>query len=134
MWLENRPEVKVHSTLVVAGDSRLITDFLARRAKPSNPVLVALVREAREAARKLGMRVHFVHVPRERNAWADYLANQSFMWQRSVDLWELAETVPLGDSAPREIAPRPAEADPSIKSDGLCGAVWTESEPEPPKC
>ena len=86
--------MKVHSTLVVAGDSRLTTDFLARRAKPGNPILVALVREAREAARKLGMRVHFVHIPYKRNTWADCLANQSFMWQRSVNLWELAESVP----------------------------------------
>ena len=53
VWLGSQPEVRMHSTLVVAGDSRLITDFLAHRAKPGNPVLVGLLGEAREAARKL---------------------------------------------------------------------------------
>ena len=53
VWLKSQPKVRLHSTLVVAGDSRLITDFLAHRAKPGNPVLVGLLGEAREAARKL---------------------------------------------------------------------------------
>lgn len=78
--------------------------------------------------------MHFVHVPRERNTWAGYLANQAFMWQWSVDLWELVESVPLGDSAPCEIAPRPAEVGQPVEFARLCGSVWTKGEPELPKC
>ena len=68
-----------------------------------------------------GKRVHFAHVPRERNSWAHHLAAQALAWSREVELQELTSSPPLGESAPREILPLP-QVEPAPVG-GLWGAM-----------
>ena len=76
-----------------------------------------------------GKRVHFAHVPRERNSWAHHLAAQALAWSREVELQELTSSPPLGESAPREILPLPqVEPAPVGGLGALCAAAWAEGE------
>ena len=53
-----------------------------------------------------GKKLHFLHVPRERNTWADYLANAAFEQRAQVSLEGLGVWPPLSESAPRLVKPR----------------------------
>ena len=66
--------------VLLRSDSRLLVEQLSGRFKVKNPTLQRLHAEARSIAAGFE-RVRFEHVPRERNAHADRLAN------RGVDDW-----------------------------------------------
>ncbi len=56
------------------GDSQLVLSFMTRACKPGKKQLVEMVKEAREVATKLKpTKVHYQHVKREDNQWADWL-------------------------------------------------------------
>ena len=76
-----------------------------------------------------GKRVHFAHVPRERNSWAHHLAAQALVWGREVELQELPSSPPLGESALHVILPLLQVEPASAGGNGvLCAAVWAEGE------
>lgn len=85
------------SEVLLRSDSRLLVEQLAGRYKVRNPTLQVLYRRVRDLAARFD-RVRYEHVPRERNAEADRLAN------RGVDAW-LADASPRSPSPAR---PRPA--------------------------
>ncbi len=66
--------------VLVRSDSRLLVEQLSGRFKVKNPTLQRLHAQVRTIARGFE-RVRYEHVPRERNAEADRLAN------RGVDEW-----------------------------------------------
>ncbi len=70
--------------VLVRSDSRLMVEQLSGRFKVKNPTLQKLHARARALAAGFE-RVRFEHVPRERNAHADRLANEG------VDAWLAGE-------------------------------------------
>ena len=66
--------------VLLRSDSRLLVEQLSGRFKVKNPTLQQLHAKARSIASAFE-RVRYEHVPRERNAHADRLAN------RGVDEW-----------------------------------------------
>lgn len=92
--LERAEELGANEVLV-RSDSRLLVEQLAGRFKVKNPTLQRLHRRVREVAAGFE-RVRFEHVPRERNAEADRLANEG------VDRWLAGQ----GASASRRPPPR----------------------------
>ena len=69
-------------------------------------MLTRLVHEARRECRQWGnKKIHFLHVPRKRNTWADYLSNVAFNRRAHVTLAELGVDPPLHESAPRLVQP-----------------------------
>jgi ribonuclease H / adenosylcobalamin/alpha-ribazole phosphatase len=72
------------SDVLLRSDSRLLIEQLAGRFKVKNPTLQRLHARARSLAAEFA-EVRFEHVPRERNAHADRLAN------RGVDAWLAAQ-------------------------------------------
>jgi probable phosphoglycerate mutase len=82
--LERARELGAEQVLL-RSDSRLLVEQLSGRFKVKNPTLQRLHAEARSIASEFE-RVRYEHVPRERNADADRLAN------RGVDEWLAAAT------------------------------------------
>ena len=58
-------------------DSKLVVEQVTGRWKVKTPHIAPLRDEAVEAARDLGVRVTYAHIPRELNGHADRLANQA---------------------------------------------------------
>ena len=78
-------------TVVVArGDSQLITSFMQRRAKPGQPTLVDIVADIKESAKQFKF-VHYQHVPREGNKWANYLTRVALSKQSCGNILDGAQ-------------------------------------------
>lgn len=63
------------SEALIRGDSRMVIRQLSGRMKARKGMYLPFYREARELKQKLP-RVRFEHIPREKNAHADWLAGQ----------------------------------------------------------
>jgi ribonuclease HI len=100
--LERAEELGAEQVLLRT-DSRLLVEQLGGRFRVKSPNLQRLHRRVRELAAGFA-RVRFEHVPRERNAEADRLANEG------VDRWLAGEGAAVSrPPAPR--APGPSEAE-----------------------
>ena len=78
-WLAMYPGFTECAKVAIIGDSKLVIDFMARRARPNQPLLVRLVGEARELVRSWHPhKIVFTHVTCDRNSQADYLSCQAF--------------------------------------------------------
>ena len=69
-------------------------------------MLTQLVHEASGVCHQWGSKkIHFLHVTRGHNMWADYLSNMAFNRQVHMTLAELGVSPPLNESAPRLVKP-----------------------------
>ena len=72
--------------VVVKGDSRLFISFMTGAARPGKPFLLHRVKECKRLIRQLNTRVFWLHVPREENGVADWLARKAAEVHREVVL------------------------------------------------
>lgn len=95
-WLPTVIALSAESTVVVTGDSHLVIAFMARKYRPAKPELFRRVSKAREVIATLWGRakVHYVHVKRHRNAWADWLCRCALASECDVCIRELAIPLP----------------------------------------
>ena len=66
----------VTAPLTIIWDSKLILDFMRGSTQPSKPFLFTKIQECKKLVWTAWAKsVHFIQVPREQNAIADWLAN-----------------------------------------------------------
>ena len=100
--------------MVVTGDSHLVITFMNPRYRPSKPDLFWRVAKARNIISKLWgrMTVHFTHVKRNCNEWADWLGRCALHAEADVNLEELVTRMPVHHEAvPRDFVEEEAGAE-----------------------
>jgi hypothetical protein len=80
----------------------LIINFCNRKARPSVGDLYADVQGVFRIKRELGVPVHFRHIPRERNATADWLTNVARAHKADVDCTSTCQSLKPFDDPPKD--------------------------------
>ena len=94
------PAARLLGRVNVVGDSKLIVDFCRRASRPGKPELFVGMRQVQDLSRQLSPRPVFLHVPREANDFADWLAGVARVKEADMDLSEICRGMPLGSLRP----------------------------------
>ena len=100
--IEANPE-RFRKVVRILGDSRLICDYLNRRARPGTAYLQRAVARMRDTIRRIRPRVIVEHIPRESNAVADWLCSSAFLIEGAVILSEYGLVTTPGGPAPARL-------------------------------